>query len=835
MREKMNITKKLLNIEKVENYFFLKTDGPEIKIFFMTDDIIRIRASFDGNFREESYALTMTAWEDRFDDLIGADRKRVETVIPEFIETDIGCKFKTASLELVINKTPFGISVKNSDGEKIYSDIPGRSFVKDHLGRTFHYNEIDIDNDLFYGFGEKGGVINKKFRRMRMSPKDAIGHDAEMTDPLYKHIPFYIRMNSKNKNAFGLFYNNTFESTFDMGCERSGYWPRYSYFCADGGDIDLFFVNGPEISKVVDRYTDLTGKTAFSPMCAMGYLGSTMYYVELPENCDDEIVDFIDKNIQEEIPIDGFQFSSGYTVGEVDGLRNVFTWNKKRFHSPEDFFRRMNERGVTVSPNIKPGILTTNPVYKAFDEGDGFIKNSDKNGSYVDNWWGGPGSFVDFTNPKGREIWKEHVKEQIVKKGTTSVWNDNCEYDSIDDKDALCCFDGKEGTAGQLKSIQPLLMAHVGREAIEEVNPNIRHYSINRSGFAGIQRYSQTWAGDNYTSWKTLKYNIPIMLGMGLSGVANNGCDVGGFWGPSPSAELLVRWVQNGIFMPRFSIHSCNTDNTVTEPWMFSGHTQYIRDAIKFRYKLMPYIYSLLYEAHIKGSPIMRPTFYEFQNDENCFDNSFDFMFGPGLLIANVFEKGALTRKVYLPKGSNWYYWYDRSWHEGGTTVEVEVDIDTIPIFIRDNAIIPMTDKLDSISKEDITHLDIIIGDAEKSDFTLFEDDGKTKDYLKEKFMKTNIFVESNDKVRINFQKEGSFKTKVKTIELDVIRKDKGPFWVTVDGKEIKQFLHRDKWEAAEEGWYYSATKGSALIKYNNIETDYKVVVSFDHFDLIGM
>ena len=831
----MQITKKLLSVEQVENHFHLKTDGPEIKIYFVTDDIVRIRASFDGKFKEESYALTMTAWEDRFDEFIGDDRIRVETVSPIFIEDENAFTFKTSSIELVVDKAPFNIKINTLDGKTIYSDIPGRSFVKDHMGKVYHYSSIDIDNDLFYGFGEKGGVINKKFRRMRMSPKDAIGHDAEMTDPLYKHIPFYIRMNAKDKQAMGFFYHNTYESTFDMGCERSGYWPRYSYFSADGGDVDLFFINGPEISKVIERYTDLTGKTAFSPMYAMGYLGSTMYYVELSENCDDEIVDFIDKNIQEDIPIDGFQLSSGYTVSEENGKRHVFTWNKKRFNNPEDFFRRMNDRGVTVSPNIKPGILTTNPVYKIFDESRGFIKNPDKKGSYVDSWWGGPGSFVDFTNPKGREIWKNYVKKQLVEKGTTSVWNDNCEYDSIDDKEAYCSFDEEGGTAEQLKSIQPLLMAHVGRQAIEEVDSNVRHYSINRSGFAGIQRYSQTWAGDNFTSWKTLKYNIPIMLGMGLSGVANNGCDVGGFWGASPSAELLVRWVQNGIFMPRFSIHSCNTNNTVTEPWMFSGHTQYIREAIEFRYKLMPYIYSLLYEAHTKGSPIMRPVFYEFQNDPKCYENSFDFMFGPSILVANVLEEGAAARKVYLPEGSNWYYWHDRTYFEGGTTVEVEVDIDTIPMFIRDNGIIPMADGFESISKQEINHLDFIIAADKDAEFTLFEDDGKTKGYLNGEYLKTDITAKAGDKVVVNFGKEGDFKTKVKTVHLDVIRKEKGPFWVTVAGEQIKQYLHRDKWEAAEEGWYYSQTKGAALVKYNNIETDYEVVVSFDHFDLIGM
>ena len=141
-------------------------------------------------------------------------------------------------------------------------------------------------------------------------------------------------------------------------------------------------------------------------------------------------------------------------------------------------------------------------------------------------------------------------------------------------------------------------MCQLSNEAVTEYNENIRPFSVCRSGHAGIQRYAQVWAGDNLTCWDALKYNIATILGMGLSGVANHGCDVGGFYGESPEPELFVRWVQNGVFMPRFSIHSVNTDNTVTEPWMYSGMKDYIRTAIKLRYSMSPYLYSLEYRAH---------------------------------------------------------------------------------------------------------------------------------------------------------------------------------------------------------------------------------------------
>ena len=194
--------------------------------------------------------------------------------------------------------------------------------------------------------------------------------------------------------------------------------------------------------------------------------------------------------------------------------------------------------------------------------------------------------FVDFTKEATRKHWKEYLTEGLLQYGCESVWNDNCEYDSMVDKDARVYYEGKGSTIGKIKPVMSNIMCQLSNEAINEYNPEVRPFSVCRSGHAGIQRYAQVWTGDNLTCWDALKYNIATMLGEGLSGVANIGSDVGGFYGESPEPELFVRWVQNGVFMPRFSIHSVNTDNTVTEPWMYTNMKQYIIDAIRLRYRL---------------------------------------------------------------------------------------------------------------------------------------------------------------------------------------------------------------------------------------------------------
>src|SRR5699024_3672370 len=394
-------------------------------------------------------------------------------------------------------------------------DVEVRAFEQDHLGRVFHYNKIDEKNDHFFGFGEQTGALNKIGQRMTLSPKDAIGHDPEYGGTLYKHIPFYIRLNSLNQSAFGLFYHNSYDSTFDIGKEISGYWPRYSYYSSDGGDIDFFFINGPDVMDVIERYTVLTGKQALPPKQTLGYTASTMYYAELEEKNDEEIYKVIEKHFDEEMHIDNFKLASGYSAGEEENFRYTFNWNKKRFPNPVKFFETMNEKGVNVIPNLKPGILAEHPYMDEFDANQVFVKTNDEANDYIGRWWGGEGKYVDFTNQKGRQVWKELLKETILRKGTISIWNDNCEYDGIEDKTAICDYDGKKGEIKFLKPLQSNMMAYTAKEATKEVYPNKRPYIISRSGFAGIQRYAQTWAGDNLTDWRTIKYNIATILGMG--------------------------------------------------------------------------------------------------------------------------------------------------------------------------------------------------------------------------------------------------------------------------------------------------------------------------------
>ena len=515
----MEICSRFTGMERKDGAFLLHTDNADIKVCFVTDEIVRVRASFDHELAEESYVLMTTAWEDRMDALFKGERTRVEPFAAQVTEDDSTLTFATGKVTLVVDKDPINFKLLAADGSELYSTLPGNPFVKDSNNRVVAYSRMKED-DCFYGFGEKTGLLdkNKTFQRERAT--DAMGYDAEKMDTLYKHIPFYIRLDRDTHKAVGVFYHNFYESVFNMGCEKSNYWPRYTYFQADGGDLDCFLIGGDTIARIVDNYTLLTGRPALLPKRALGYQGSSMYYPELEKDSDDAVLGFIDTIKEEGFPIDGFHLSSGYT--SQNNKRCVFTWNTDRFKDPSAYFHAMNEKHAQNVPNVKPGVLLCNPRFDEFNADDVFVKDSKNPETYgVGKWWGGDGAFWDFTKPEGRAAWKKYLTESIIAVGTDSVWNDNCEYDSLMDKDCTCDFDGKGGTIGQLKPLMSTLMCKVGADAVVEHNAKARPYMVCRSGSAGIQRYAQTWCGDNYTSWKSLKYNIPIITGMGLSGQPN--------------------------------------------------------------------------------------------------------------------------------------------------------------------------------------------------------------------------------------------------------------------------------------------------------------------------
>jgi alpha-glucosidase len=313
---------------------------------------------------------------------------------------------------------------------------------------------------------------------------------------------------------------------------------------------------------------------------------------------------------------------------------------------------------------------------------------------------------------------------------------------------------------------------------------------VTRAGPPGIQRYAQTWSGDNTTSWHTLRWNLRMGLTMSLSGMPNTGHDVGGFNGPVPDAELLIRWVQNGVFSPRFIMNSWKSGGEVNTPWLHAEAIEPIRAAIRLRYRLLPYLYTLFRRAHAFGEPILRPLCYEFEDDPRALGDSDDFMFGPNLLVANVLEPGQRERHVYLPQNAEgWYDFHSGRYYAGGRDVVVPAPLDHIPLFARAGAIIPMTarDDFALLHDEASRQLRVFTAPGESAaHFVLYEDDGLSLAYRDGDYAEVDIEIHTTAAdIMITARKSGRYALPYRQLDVLLAATDRRTLALRGDGVEL--------------------------------------------------
>lgn len=553
---------------------------------------------------------------------------------------------------------------------------------------TCHYISRSSE-EQYFGLGEKTGGVDKHGQRMRMTNIDAMGYNAQSTDPLYKHIPFYITHHRDTKQSYGLFYDDYQRSVFDLGKELDNYHGYYRYYETAADFLDYYVIGGNSIKAVAQHFSQLTGRPTLFPSWSASYSGSTMQYTDEPHS-QQRLNQFLTDCQQHNIHVRSFHLSSGYT--SIDDKRYVFNWNYDKFPDPKGFGQKFTDNNVEIVANIKPSLMLNHPLLEEVLAFNGFITDSDGNPLKI-QFWDDQGYYLDFTNPQTIAWWQQQIKKQLLDNHINCTWNDNNEFEIWDDNATVYGFNGQCQRFNDYRAVMPLLMSMASREIQQTATATDYPYIISRSGCAGMSKYVQTWTGDNATSWETLEYNNYMAQGLSLSGVHNFGHDIGGFSGPKPDPELFVRWVQNGIFYPRFSIHSWNSDATVNEPWMHPSVVPEITAAMLLHERLVPYFDKLQQLSHQNFEAIVRPTFYDFEEDTTTLTNTSAWMLGPDLLVAPIVAQGQQQKSIYLPANdSGWIDFFTKQYYDGGQTITIPVTLGTIPIFVVNGSTIPLLD-----------------------------------------------------------------------------------------------------------------------------------------------
>lgn len=736
-------------------------DG-KVRLSLLSPRLVRVRMTAQSDFRpRQSWAVTREddAWEP----------------FPVEVEhRDDAIVLHTEQMHLQIQRYPCRITGYDQQGQSFAQDSEmGMGW---RMGEVAAWKQIAAD-EHFYGFGERSGLLDKRSEVKTNWTVDALDYNST-TDEMYQAIPFFMAL--RPGLAYGILLNVSHWSQFDLGAKQSGIWQMN----ARCHELDYYIIYGPTPADILETYTHLTGRMPLPPKWALGYHQCRWSY-----SSADEVRRIATEFRDRQIPCDVIHLDIDY----MQGYR-VFTWGVKRFPDPAGLLQELNQNGFKTVTIVDPGVkYEPDGDYLPYHEGlekDYFVRGVD--GRIIHGYvWPDKAVFPDFLRPDVREWWG-NWHHTLTEVGVAGIWNDMNEP-ALSDRpfgdegdhiwfplDAPQGPVGEGGTHAETHNLYGLNMARSAAEALERLRSD-RSFVLTRSGFAGIQRWSAVWTGDNHSLWPHLEMSLPMICNLGLSGVAFSGADIGGFAG-NATAELFARWMQAGMLYPFMRAHS-SLESERHEPWVFGDRVEAIcREYISLRYQLLPYLYTLFWEASQTGAPILRPLLYHYPNDPKTYALHDQVLLGPSLLAAPICRPGVEARAVYLPEG-DWYDWWSGDRHTGSAPILAVAPLERMPLYVKAGAIIPMQPAMQHTAERSIDPLRLRIWPG-RGEFTLYEDDGSSFTYRQGAWATTSIQVsQDGDQVIVAIaSREGHYTPPHRTVIVDVI--GRGEQQYEEDGRE---------------------------------------------------
>jgi alpha-glucosidase len=702
------------HVEKLPNGVELTAGTAKVRVTAFRDGIVRVRVAPQGQFpKDSSWAV-------------------IETPEPPSIRIDEDkndVHLSAGSVNVSIHKSPLLISFADAQGHVILADESTLPMA--WIGQRIRAWKKMPSDENYYGLGDKAGPMNRRNRAFINWNTDAFGW-GESTDPLYKAIPFFIGL--RKGEAYGVFFDNTYRSSFDFGKES----PDYFSFGAEGGELNYYFFAGPDPKNVIEEYTALVGRPPLPPLWSLGY--QQCRYTYYPESRAREVVGLFR---QKKIPADAVYFDIDYQQGYAP-----FTINREYFPHFEQMIADFKSQGfhtiLITDLHIKKD---PDHGYAPYDSGtkqDLFVKNPDGS-NFVGPVWPGPSVFPDFTLTRARDWWGTLYKD-FVHMGAAGFWNDMNEpsvFERVDKTMPLDTVhrldDGSTLDHRAIHNVFGMENARATYEGLRKLQGDERPFVLTRAAYSGSQRYAATWTGDNSATWNHISMSTPMLLSMGISGYGLVGDDIGGF-ASSPPPDLLTRWYELGVFNPIYRDHAAK-GTADHEPWASGPEQEAIRRRyIELRYQLLPYIYTSVEAMTRTGLPFMRPIFLDYPQQESSNDDR-DFLFGSDLYVAPVATETVDAEEIQLPPGT-WYDYWTSQQHASSEKIALHPALDELPLYIRAGAIIPMQAVVQNTEEKPNGPLEIKVYAGENCHGSLYEDDGHTFAYQRGEFRRTNYTCE---------------------------------------------------------------------------------------------
>jgi len=770
---------KVQHVEKLADGVEITAGSSKVRITSFRDGIIRVRLAPGGAFAKDfSWAI-------------------VEPPAPTSVQIDDGKSEVTmtaGSVTVVINKDPLLIHFADAKGNTLVADEPARPMAWDGK-RIRAWKQLPQD-EVFYGLGDKTGPMDRRGRAFTLWNTDNFGFQ-ESTDPLYKSIPFFIA--AQKSGAYGIFFDNAYRSSFDFGLES----PDFFSFGAEGGELNYYYIAGPEPKKVLSAYTAMVGRSPLPAYWTLGY--QQCRYSYFPETRVREIANTLRAK---KIPADAIYLDIDYQEGYAP-----FTINRRYFPTFEKMVADLRDQGFHLIA-ITDLHIKKNPDhgYLPYDSGmknDMFVKNPDGS-TYVGPVWPGDSVFPDFTFTRVRDWWGTLYKD-FVGTGVAGFWNDMNEpavFRYPEKTMPLTVLhrldDGTSLDHRAIHNVFGMQNARATYEGLLKLQPNERPFVLTRAAYAGTARYAATWTGDNSSTWNHLAMSTPMLLSLGLSGYPIVGDDIGGFAG-SPPADLLTRWYELGAFNPIFRNHAAK-GSADHEPWVNGAEHESIRRRyIELRYQLLPYLYTQTEETSRTGIPLMRPVFLDYPEARDFYHDDRDFLFGADLFVAPVVRETLDAQGVALPPGE-WYDYWTSEKHAAKDSIVLHPGIDEVPLYVRAGAIVPMQPVIQNTGEKPNGPLQLraylpSAVPAQNCAGSLYQDDGHTFAYQKGEFLRVSYSCETAT----------GYATVTSTVEQTGYR----PWWnsieLTVFGVSVspKEVRYGDR---VLQDWRYDAQKHSVTV-----------------------